>query len=198
MSWPVRGTYAAAVTTPSKLPRRPLIAAVLLIVVVSASVTSWRWWERRQAGEFTRNPYYCELVAPETIHRLLPTAYGGREDLGSCTWAAPREKGVYRANVHLRASRLTVETARENYREQRSGKERGWEKGTQEDLPGLGEEAFLRFGPTDPGKNITAQVVFRRSNLLITITYARSDDDREAVRAGAIDAARDAVAHLRP
>ncbi|MGW6613389.1 hypothetical protein ACWGA0_08025 [Streptomyces erythrochromogenes] len=185
-------------TTPTKLPRRGLIAAVLLIVIVSASVTSWRWWERRQAGDFTRDPHFCGLVDPETIHRLLPTSYGGREDVGSCTWAAPREKGVYRANLHLRASRLTVDLARDNYREQRSGDERGWEKDTQEDLPGLGEEAFLRFQPPTPGKNITAQVVFRRSNMLITIAYARSDDDRQAARAGAIDAARDAVAQLRP
>lgn len=170
----------------------------MLIVVVSAAVTSWRWSERRQAVDFTRDPYFCGLVAPETIHRLLPTSYGGPEDIGSCTWAAPREKGLYRANVHLRASRLTVDLARENFREQRSGDELGWEKDTQEDLPGLGEEAFLRFKPPTPGKSITAQVVFRRSNMLITIAYARSDDDCQAARTGAIDAARDAVTQLRP
>ncbi|MFE6068684.1 hypothetical protein [Streptomyces sp. NPDC056525] len=180
-------------------PSRPaFVAALALIVVTLAAFWAWRWWEGRQEGEFKADPQFCELVTPETIHRLVPEAYGGREDVVSCTWAAPREKGKYRANVHLFASRLNVELAQEDMRELRIDGELGWEKGTQEDLLGIGDEAFLRFSPPVPGKNITAQVVFRRSNMVIYLAYARSDDDRQAARAGAVDAARETAALLKP
>lgn len=197
-----RGTYAAAVTTPAKPAapsRRALAAAIALIVIPLAAFGAWRWWDRAQEGDFKADPQpYCRLVTPETIHRLVPESYGGREDVASCTWAAPREKGKYRANVHLFASRLDVELAQKDMREQRADSAPLWEKGTQEDVIGLGDEAFLRFRPPVPGKNITAQVVFRRSNMVISVAYARSDDDRHAARAGAIDAAREAAALLKP
>ncbi|MFF8381039.1 hypothetical protein ACF07V_33450 [Streptomyces sp. NPDC015661] len=185
-------------TTPARPSRRGLIGAALLIVVVTASIASWRWWDRAQDGEFSADPSFCTLVTPETIHRLVPEAYGGRKDVASCTWAAPREKGKYRAGVHLFASRLNVDLAHEDFRDLRAEDEPGWEKNTQEDLLGLGTEAFLRFRPPVPGKTITAQVVFRRSNMVISVAYTRSDDDRQAARAGAIDAAREAAALLRP
>ncbi|WP_329625238.1 hypothetical protein OG357_36845 [Streptomyces sp. NBC_01255] len=107
-------------------------------------------------------------------------------------------RGSTGANVHLFASRLNVELAEKDMREQRTDGELGWEKDTQEDLLGLGDEALLRFRPPVPGKNITAQVFFRRSNMVISVAYARSDDDRQAARAGAIDAAREAAALLKP
>ncbi|MCX5015037.1 hypothetical protein OG765_29315 [Streptomyces sp. NBC_00555] len=110
----------------------------------------------------------------------------------------PWEKGKYRAGVHLFASRLIVDLAREDMREMRANGELGWEKDTVEDLPDLGDVAFLRFRPPTPGTSITAQVTFRRSNLVVSLAYTRSDDDRQAARAGAIDAARDTLARLRP
>ncbi|HEY9372511.1 hypothetical protein [Streptomyces sp.] len=185
-------------TTPAQPSRRAFIALIASTVIALAAFGAWRWWDRTQDGEFSADPSFCRLVTPETIHRLVPESYGGREDTASCTWSAPREKGKYRANVHLFASRLDVELAQKDMREQRGGGELGWEKGTQEDLIGLGDEAFLRFQPPTPGKNITAQVVFRRSNVVISLAYARSDDDRQAARAGAIDAAREAAALLKP
>ncbi|MFF0428126.1 hypothetical protein ACFYUJ_27455 [Streptomyces sp. NPDC004520] len=165
---------------------------------MTATIASWRWWDRAREGELRADPNFCELVAPETIHRLVPDAYGGREDVASCTWAAPRKTGEYRAGVHRFASRLNVDLAREDFRDQRAEVEPGWEMNTQEDLLGVGEEAFLRFRPPTPGKTITAQVVFRRSNMVISIAYTRSDDDRQAARAGVIDAAREAATLLRP
>ncbi|MCX5392211.1 hypothetical protein [Streptomyces sp. NBC_00094] len=184
---------------PAATSRLAFAAAIALIVVTLAAFWTWRWWDGKQEGEFAADPKpFCSLVTPETIHRLVPESYGGREDVASCTWSAPREKGKYRANVHLFASRLNVELAEEDMREQRADGELGWEKGTQEDLLGLGDEAFLRFSPPVPGKNITAQVVFRRSNVMIYLAYARSDDDRAAARAGAVDAAREAAALLKP
>ncbi|MFB7592452.1 hypothetical protein [Streptomyces sp. NPDC056169] len=189
-------TIPSSSAAPSRLAFASVVA---LIVVTLAAFWAWRWWDGEQEGEFAADPRaYCGLVTPETIHRLVPEAYGGREDTASCTWAAPREKGKYRANVHLLASRLDVELAEEDMREQRTDGEPGWEKGTPEDLIGLGDEAFLRFRPPVPGKNITAQVVFRRSNMVISVAYARGDDDRQAARAGAIDAAREAASLLRP
>ncbi|MGG8409007.1 hypothetical protein ACM614_21635 [Streptomyces sp. 12297] len=186
-------------TTPAPQPSRgALIAAIALIVMVLAAFGAWRWWDRAQEGEFRADPHFCGLVTPETIHRLVPTAYGGREDVSSCTWAAPREKGKYRASVHLFASRLNVELARKDVREDRTGGELGWERSTQEDLLGIGDEAFLRFQPPEPGKHITAQVVFRRSNMVVSLSYARADDNRQAVRAGVVDAAREAAALLKP
>ncbi|MFD2011915.1 hypothetical protein [Streptomyces narbonensis] len=185
-------------TQPTAPSRLAFAAAITLIVVTLAAFWTWRWWDGEQEGEFKADPQFCELVTPETIHRLVPEAYGGREDVASCTWSAPREKGKYRANVHLFASRLNVELAQEDMREQRADGEPGWEKDTQEDLLGLGDEAFLRFSPPVPGKNITAQVVFRRSNIVIYLAHARSDDDRQAARAGVVDAAREAAALLKP
>ncbi|WP_369145167.1 hypothetical protein [Streptomyces sp. R44] len=185
-------------TTPAEPSRRAVIALIALIVMAFAAFGAWRWWDRAQDGDFSADPELCRLVTPGTIHRLVPEAYGGREDAASCTWSAPREKGKYRANVHLFASRLNVELARNDLREERADGGPGWEKDTQEDLIGLGDEAFLRFRPPTPGKNITAQVVFRRSNMVISLAYARSDDDRQAARAGAIDAAREAAGLLRP
>ncbi|MCX5613148.1 hypothetical protein OHB39_37300 [Streptomyces sp. NBC_00047] len=184
-------------TTSARPSRRGLIGTVLLVAIVTAAVLSWQWWDRSQEGEFSSDPKFCELVASETIHRLVPESYGGREDIASCTWAAPREKGKYRAGVHLFASRLIVDLAREDMREMRANDELVWEKDTVEDLPDLGDVAFLRFPPT-LGTSITAQVTFRRSNLVVSLAYTRSDDDRQAARAGAIDAARDTVARLRP
>lgn len=206
-----RGPYAAAVTIPSEAagpvepdpPAKPsrlaLAAAIGLLVVPLAAFGAWRWWDGAQEGEFTADPQpFCRLVTPETIHRLVPESYGGREDVASCTWSAPREKGKYRANVHLFVSRLDVELAEKDMREQRADEGPLWEKGTKEDLLGLGDEAFLRFRPPVPGKTITAEVVFRRSNVVISVAYSRSDDDRQAARGGAVDAAREAVALLRP
>lgn len=187
------------VPTRSAAPSRLVFAAAIaLIVLTLTAFWAWRWWEGEQEGEFKADPRFCELVTPETIHRLVPEAHGGREDMASCTWAAPREKGKYRASVHLFASRLNVELAEKDMREQRTDGELGWEKDTQEDLLGLGDEAILRFRPPVPGENITAQVFFRRSNMVISVAYARSDDDRQAARAGAIDAAREAAALLKP
>ncbi|MFJ4775751.1 hypothetical protein [Streptomyces sp. NPDC088762] len=185
--------------TPSatpKYPRAGLVVLVLLILVPAAGLGAWRWWERARAGEFTADPHSCELVTPQTIHRLVPTALGGREDAGACTWAAPRVQGTYRSNVHLRPFRLTVDLAREDMREDRADAS-GWETDTVEDVPGIGEEAFLRFRKTSPGDPVSAQLCFRRSNLVLWLTYARSDDDRQAARAGAIDAAREAAGRLR-
>ncbi|MFD9724104.1 hypothetical protein [Streptomyces sp. NPDC059072] len=181
---------------PAKPSRRALVTLTALLVVACAAFGAWRWWDRAREGEFRADPDFCRLVTPETVHRLVPEAYGGRADAASCSWAAPREKGEYRAGVHLFASRLTVDLARKDIREQRTVGELGWEKDTQEDLSGLGDEAFLRFRPPTPGKAITAQVVFRRSNVVISLAYARGDDDRQAARAGAIDAAREAAARL--
>lgn len=182
---------------PARPSRRALVALAALLVVVFAALGAWRWWDRAREGDFRADPDFCRLVTPETIHRLVPEAYGGRADAASCSWAAPREKGTYRANVHLFASRLTVDLARKELREERTGGELGWEKDTQEDLSGVGDEAFLRFRPPTPGKAVTAQVVFRRSNMVISVAYARSDDDRRAARSGALDAAREAAARLR-
>ncbi|MEU2240412.1 hypothetical protein ABZ572_13545 [Streptomyces sp. NPDC018338] len=196
MTTPATTPTSAPAPPPAKLSRRAFVTWIALTVLVFSAFGAWRWWDRAQDGEFRADPHFCGLVTPETIHRLVPEAYGGREDTASCTWAAPREKGKYRANVHLFASRLDVELAEKDMREQRAGGEPGWEKGTQEDLIGLGDEAFLRFRPPTPGKNITAQVVFRRSNMVISLAYARSDDDRQAARAGAVDAAREAAALL--
>lgn len=187
-----------AVTAPARPSRRAFAWALALIVIPFAAFGTWRWWDRAQDGDFTSDPSLCRLVTPETIHRLVPESYGGREDVASCTWSAPREKGKYRANVHLFASRLDVELAEKDMREQRTSGEPLWEKDTQEDLLGLGDEAFLRYRPPTPGRNVTAQVVFRRSNMVISVAYARSDDDRGAARAGAVDAAREAAALLKP
>lgn len=142
----------AAVTTSARPSRRGLIGTVLLVAIVTAAVLSWQWWDRSQEGEFSSDAKFCELVASETIHRLVPESYGGREDIASCTWAAPREKGKYRAGVHLFASRLIVDLAREDMREMRANGELGWEKDTVEDLPGRGDVAFLRFRPRRPAR----------------------------------------------
>ncbi|UUU44188.1 MULTISPECIES: hypothetical protein [unclassified Streptomyces] len=184
-------------TTSARPSRRGLIGTVLLVAIVIAAVLSWQWWDRSQEGEFSSDPKFCELVASETIHRLVPESYGGREDIASCTWAAPCEKGKYRAGVHLFASRLIVDLAREDMREMRANDELGWEKDTVEDLRPRRRGVPPLPAPT-PGTSITAQVTFRRSNLVVSLAYTRSDDDRQAARAGAIDAARDTVARLRP
>ncbi|MFC9292608.1 hypothetical protein ACFTWH_09950 [Streptomyces sp. NPDC057011] len=183
-------------SAPATYPRSCLVVALLLLVAAAAGFGAWRWWERAQAGEFTADPHSCELVTPETIHRLVPTALGGREDAGACTWSAPRVEGTYRSNVHLLPFRLTVDLAREDLRETRAD-ETGWEKDTAEDVPGIGEEAFLRFRKAPPGGPASAQVCFRRSNMVVWVAYARADDDRRAARAGAIDAAREAASRLR-
>ncbi|MEV7567469.1 hypothetical protein [Streptomyces tanashiensis] len=185
-------------TTPPKPSRRAVIVLIALPLIALAAFGAWRWWDRAQDGEFSADPKFCGLVTPGTIHRLVPESYGGREDVASCTWSAPREKGKYRANVHLFGSRLNVELARKDMEEQRTDDGPGWETATREEVIGIGDEAFLRFRPPTPGESITAQVVFRRSNMVISLAYARSDDDRQAARAGAIDAAREAAALLKP
>ncbi|MFG2875398.1 hypothetical protein ACGFYU_10370 [Streptomyces sp. NPDC048337] len=48
-----------------------------------------------------------------------------------------------------------------------------------------------------PGGAASAQVCFRRSNMVVWVAYARGDADRQAARAGAVDAAREAAARLR-
>lgn len=199
------GPYAAAVTTPPGRPaRRPsreraaLIAFVLIAVFVVAGggLVAWKHWQRSHPGEFTAGLHPCELVSPQTVHRLVPTSYGGREDHGSCSWSAPREESPKRAGVFLQSFVLTEDLAAEDLRKVR-GEALGWEKTAPEDVPGIGDGAFVRFRATDPERPAVAQVCFRLSNARIDVTYTRADSDREAARAGAVDAAREAADHLK-
>ncbi|MFI8275648.1 hypothetical protein ACIGBH_12180 [Streptomyces sp. NPDC085929] len=186
--------------SPAPRPQVPLaviiaICAFALLLIPFAGLAAWKSWERAHPGEFTADPPFCELLTPETVHRLVPTSYGGRADAASCSWSAPREEGPNRAGVHLLASRLTEELAGKDLRKQR-GDLPGWEKNTVADVPGVGEEAFVRYQAQQSGGRITAQVTFRRSNMVVAVAYTRTDGDREAARAGAVDAAREAAGRL--
>nr|WSX48771.1 hypothetical protein OG409_07305 [Streptomyces sp. NBC_00974] len=57
--------------------------------------------------------------------------------------------------------------------------------------------AHRRFRTADPERPAVAQVCFRLSNVRVDLTYTRADSDREAARAGAVDAAREAADHLK-
>lgn len=199
--------YAAAVTTPPSSPEpRPLrgrgtlvaLILIMLFLVSGLGFALWKQWERSHPGDFTADPHYCELVSPQTVYRLVPTSYGGRLDKGSCSWSAPREKGSPRDGIFLQAGRLTEDLAVKHLREER-GNLLGWEKNAPENVSGIGDEAFIRFRTPDPeGKHpAVAAVDFRLSNLVVTVTYTRPDTDREAARAGAIEAAREASDHLK-
>lgn len=182
------------ITAPSA-SRQVLTAGAIFIVLVVA-VGSWRWWDQSRNGEFEADPSYCALVSPLTVHRLIPNLASEREDTVSCTWAAPREKRIPRANVHLLALRMaTVDTAQRDISRERDEYGKFWERGTLEALSGLGDEAFVRFRETTD-ISISAQVMFRRSNMVVSVQYSRSDNDRAKARAGAIDAARDAMDRL--
>lgn len=190
-------------TPPGRPARRPfrerasLIAFVLIAVLVVAGcgLAAWKHWQRSHPGDFTADPHPCELVSPQTIYRLVPTSYGGRDDHGSCSWAAAREEGPGRGGVFLQSFVLTENLALEGLRADRENT-LGWEKAGPADLPGVGDEAFIRFRTADPERPAVAQVCFRLSNARIDITYTRADSDREAARAGAVDAAREAAEHL--
>ncbi|MDV9190921.1 hypothetical protein R6L23_22355 [Streptomyces sp. SR27] len=60
--------------------RLAFAAAIALIVVTLAAFWAWRWWEGEREGEFKADPQFCELVTPETIHRLVPEAYARSDD----------------------------------------------------------------------------------------------------------------------
>ncbi|MFD9302765.1 hypothetical protein ACFWCB_08760 [Streptomyces sp. NPDC060048] len=192
-------------TTPPGMPaRRPfrerasLIALVVigLLIVTGLSFVGWRHWQRNHPGDFTAEPRPCTLVSPQTVHRLVPTSYGGRGDADSCSWSAPREESPTRAGVFLQAFVLTEDLAVEDLREDRADT-LGWEKTPPVDVTGIGDEAFVRFRSTGPERPAAAQVCFRLSNMVVSVTYTRADTDREAARAGAVDAAREASDHLK-
>ncbi|MBT2472164.1 hypothetical protein J7E97_30985 [Streptomyces sp. ISL-66] len=192
-------------TTPPGGPaRRPLrervslIALVLiaLFIVAGCALAGWKHWQRSHPGDFTAGLRPCELVSPQTIHRLVPTSYGGRDDHGSCSWSAAREKGTERGGVFLQSFVLTEDLALDGLRDDRANT-LGWEKTAPADLPGIGDEAFVRLRTADPERPAVAQVCFRLSNVRVDVTYTRADSDREAARAGAADAAREAADHLK-
>ncbi|MGW6690198.1 hypothetical protein [Streptomyces sp. NPDC054961] len=192
-------------TTPPDGPaRRPfreraaLIAFVLIsvLVVAGCGLAAWKHWQRSHPGDFTADPHPCELVSPQTVHRLVPTSYGGRDDHGSCSWSAAREEGPKGGGVFLQSFVLTEKLALEDLREERETTS-GWEKTTPAEIPGVGDEAFLRFRTADPERPAVAQVCFRLSNVRVDLTYTRADSDREAARAGAVEAAREAADLLR-
>ncbi|WP_162688961.1 MULTISPECIES: hypothetical protein [unclassified Streptomyces] len=178
--------------------RRALIAfvAISMLIVAGLSLAAWKHWQRTHPGDFGAEPHHCELVTPETVHRLVPTSYGGREGRGSCSWSAPREESPTRAGIFLQSSVLTEDLAAEDLREER-GKTLGWEKTSPEDVTAIGDEAFVRSRTENPERPAAAQVCFRLSNMVVRVTYTRADTDREAARAGAVDAAREAADHLR-
>ncbi|MBT2452253.1 hypothetical protein J7F03_35390 [Streptomyces sp. ISL-43] len=191
-------------TPPGRPARRPfrewasLIALVVigLLVITSLSFVGWKHWQRNHTGDFSAEPHSCELVTPQTIHRLVPTSHGGRDGKGSCSWSAPREEGPKRTGVFLQAFVVTEDLAVEELHEDRDNT-LGWEKAPPADVTGIGDEAFIRFRTADPERPAVAQVCFRLSNMVVNITYTRADSDREAARAGAVDAAREAADHLR-
>ncbi|WP_405486966.1 hypothetical protein [Streptomyces sp. NBC_00096] len=177
--------------------RATLIALVLigLLLATGLSLVAWKHWQRNHPGDFTAAPHSCELLSPQTVHRLVPTSYGGRDGEGSCSWSAPREEGPNRAGVFLQAFVVTEELAAEDLREDRANT-LGWEKTAPAEATGIGDEAFLRSRTTAPERPAAAQVCFRLSNMVVNVTYTRADTDREAARAGALDAAREAADHL--
>ncbi|MGW6706422.1 hypothetical protein ACWGDE_16215 [Streptomyces sp. NPDC054956] len=192
-------------TTPPGRPARPtfrerasLVAFVLLgvVLVTGLSFAGWKHWQRTHPGDFTAEPHGCALVSPGTIHRLVPTSYGGREEKGSCSWSAPREEGAKRAGVFLQSFVLTEDLAAKSLREDRNDN-MIWEKAAPEDVVGIGDEAFLRFRTSDPERPAVAQVCFRLSNMVVNVTYTRADTDRAAARSGALDSAREAAAYLK-
>ncbi|MBT2404913.1 MULTISPECIES: hypothetical protein [unclassified Streptomyces] len=175
-----------------------LIALVLaaVVIVAGSALAMRKSWERSHPGDFKADPVYCELLTPETVHRLAPTSYGGRADTSSCTWAAPRAERPSGAGIHLLALRSNEKVSHAEVRRERTNL-LGWEKDTVADVPGVGDEAFIRFSAPEGRAEIRAQVVFRRSNVVVYLSYKRADTDREAVRAGAIDAAREAAGRLK-
>ncbi|MFE2283014.1 hypothetical protein ACFXDJ_02380 [Streptomyces sp. NPDC059443] len=183
---------------PARLRLSTLTSLLLmaLIVVPSCGFLGWKYWQLEHPGDFTADPRPCELLSPQTVHRLTPTSYGGRLESGSCSWAAPRAEGPNRSGIFLRPSRVTESLAVKNLREERDDL-LGWEETTPAVVTGVGDEAFIRFRTPDPARPATAQVCFRLSNLVVTLTYTRADSDREAARAGAVDAAREAAERLR-
>ncbi|WP_328301898.1 hypothetical protein OG389_31290 [Streptomyces sp. NBC_00435] len=191
-------------TPPGRPARRPpreratLIALVLIAPLLAAglALAAWKHWQRTHPGDFAAEPHSCELVSPQTVHRLVPTSYGGRDGDGSCSWSAPREEGPNRASVFLRAFVVTEELAAEDLREDRANT-LGWEKTTPTEVTGIGDQAFVRFRSSAPERPVAAQVCFRLSNMVVNVTYTRADTDREAARAGALDAAREAADHLK-
>lgn len=191
-------------TTPPGRPARrsfreraSLVAFLLIAVLIVAglSLAGWKHWQRAHPGDFSAEPRSCGLVSAQTVHRLVPTSYGGREDRGSCSWPTPREEGPNRAGLLLRATVLTEDLAVEDLHEERANT-LGWEKKAPADVGGIGEEAFVRLR-ADPERPAVAQVCFRLSNMVVHLTYTRADTDREAARAGAVDAAREAAENLR-
>lgn len=183
--------YTAAVITARRVSRWILTTAAIAAVLVAA-VFCWRWWDQSRSGEFGADPRYCELVSAQTIHRLVPDAAAGRAGTGHCVWAAPHE--LNRSGVLLDAFRnSTPDDARDTFAHSRD--DSLWERGTMEDVPGLGDEAFIRFRtPTDT--TFSAQVVFRRSNMVVFVDYTRTDKERAKARAGVIDAAGEALDRL--
>ncbi|WP_371618899.1 hypothetical protein [Streptomyces sp. NBC_00454] len=189
-------------TTPPGKPARLRPAALTslllmaLVVLPICGFLGWKYWQLDREGDFTADPRPCALLSPETVHRLVPTSYGGRDESGSCSWSAPRAEGPNRGGIFLQPFRVTESLAVKDLREERENL-LGWEQTTPAVVPGVGDEAFIRFRTPDPERRATAQVCFRLSNLMVILTYTRSDSDREAARAGAVDAAREAAALLR-
>lgn len=122
---------------------------MVLIVVPAGGFLGWKYWQLNHPGDFTADPRPCELLSPETVHRLVPASYGARAENGSCSWAAPREEGSNRAGIFLQPSRVTESLAVKDLREERENL-MGWEQTTPAVVPGLADEAFIRFRTPDP------------------------------------------------
>lgn len=175
----------------------PLLALAAVVVALIGAVVGYRAWDHARKGVFDAAPRACGLISGETVHRLVPENLGerpGQKEI--CTWSTPKKKGSSRTSpwIHVLAFRTYVAGAKEGFRSSRD-EELGWERDSVQPLRGIGDEAYLRFR-RDLGGSVTAEITFRRSNVVVHVQYARADDDRTAARAGVLEAATEAGSRL--
>ncbi|MFB9840288.1 hypothetical protein, partial [Actinoallomurus acaciae] len=170
------------------------------------------------AGRYVRPFDFCALLTPAQVARLIPHA-SKKPDAHSCAWfAAARHQAisVSAESVYDRTTGTTAEdpwtatpdAARASYNEQYAADSRpssgiawGWDEigvrrtGARQSaarrVSGVGEAAYMTE-TSQKGTVERADVMFRDSNLYISIWFAAADGSGDAarIRAGALDTAK--------
>ncbi|MFD9358476.1 hypothetical protein [Streptomyces sp. NPDC060031] len=177
------------------LPRRARTAIGVLALVLVA-VVAWQLWKQSKQGDFASDPDPCALVSTQTVRRLVPVEPEPEEKraMAYCTWAPAKVAGGGPPTVQVQVTRLWLDEAHTSFLRTKAEPE-GKAGPMTTDLTDFGDEAFIRYRYI-AGSNGAAEVVFRRSNVVVSVRYSPADGDSEKAGAGAVAAAAEAADRL--